>query len=68
MPTETPLTDDDGLTPDEVTAITRAAGVGAAPPVLSEAGLDLYHQRVEDARWLLDRGIRLVPAWVGSGD
>jgi hypothetical protein len=48
------------------TTLTREAGLGKPPSILTVEAVEFWAARRQDAADLAAAGIRLVPAWEGS--
>ena len=49
------------LTAEEEKILTLEAGQGLPPSIFREEALAYYKDRAEDAKWLADQGIQLIP-------
>ena len=58
----------DTLTEAEKTTLTREAGLGQPPSILTPIAVQFWAERRDDARYLADHGIKLVPPANGFAD
>jgi hypothetical protein len=49
------------LTEQEKTILTIEAGTGQAPSIVHDEALAFFNSRLDDAKWLADHGVRLIP-------